>query len=47
MHDGTETQEIVEAFAEHDFHAMRLSGMVRASGCEDIVFYAYCQRHKK
>lgn len=21
MHDGAETQEIVEAFAEHDFHA--------------------------
>ena len=20
MHDGAETQEIVEAFAEHDFH---------------------------
>ncbi len=22
MHDGAETQEIVKAFAEHDFHAL-------------------------
>lgn len=27
MHDGTEDQGIVEAFAEHDSHDMRLSRM--------------------
>ncbi len=42
MHNGADTLEIVEAFAEHDFCGMRLSGMVRASGCSSIVFYTYC-----
>ncbi len=45
MHDGAETQEIVEAFAEHDF--LSLSEMVRASSCEDVVFCIYCQCTKK
>ncbi len=45
MHDGSETQEIVEAFAEHDF--LSLSEMVHASCCEDIVFCAYRQCIKK
>ncbi len=31
MHGGVETQEIVEASAEHDFPDMRLNGTVRAS----------------
>lgn len=47
MHDATETQEIVEAFAEHDFYGLRLSGMIRASGCSADCFYAHCQHIKK
>lgn len=46
MHDGAETQGIVEASAEHDSCEMRLSGVVRASGYENIVFCADCQRIK-
>lgn len=38
MHDGAETQEIVEAFAEHDFQWLRLSGMVRAFSCSSYCF---------
>lgn len=38
MHDGAETQGIVEAFAEHDFLGMRLSGMFCASGCSSYYF---------
>lgn len=47
MHDGAETKKIVEALAEHDFQEMRLSRMIHASGCEYIVFCAYCQHIKK
>lgn len=46
MYDGAETQGIVEAFAEHDSCDLRLSGVVRAAGCEDIVFCAYCNTLK-
>ncbi len=46
MHDGTETHEIVEAFAEHDFYWLGLSEMIRALCCEDIAFCAYCQLTK-
>lgn len=31
--------ESVEAFAEHGFYEMRLSGMVRAAGREEFIFY--------
>ncbi len=47
MHDGVETQGIVEALAEHDFQGMRLNGMIRASGCQNLVFCAYCHPFKK
>lgn len=31
----------VEAFAEHGFHDMRLSGMFRAAGREEIISRIY------
>ncbi len=47
MHDGVETQEIVEASAEHDFQEMRLNEMIRASGCLSYWFCVYCQYPRK
>lgn len=42
MHNEAETQGIVEALAEHDFHEMRLSEMFCASGCSSHYFFAHC-----
>ena len=38
MHDVTETQGKRGSLAEHGLLEMRLSGMIRAAGCEDIIF---------
>lgn len=42
MHNGAETQGIVEASAEHDSHGLRLSKMICAFDCLFYYFYAAC-----
>ncbi len=47
MHDGAETQGIVEVLSEHDSHEMRLSGVVRASAAKILFFVHIANTSKK